>query len=71
MEQIKSSIRYDLDIAASFVTTKKASGYGAFSEVLGGRPPCFSRLISGGNRSPRLVGGMRSPASKKRDANKS
>jgi hypothetical protein len=30
--------------------------------VTGGRPPSFSRLISGGNRSPRLVGGMRSPA---------
>ena len=25
-------------------------GTGAFSEVPGGRPPCFSRLISGGSR---------------------
>jgi hypothetical protein len=30
--------------------------------VTGGRPPSFPRLISGGNRSSRLVGGMRSPA---------
>ena len=30
--------------------------------MTGGRPLSFSRLISGGNRSPRLVGGMRSPA---------
>jgi hypothetical protein len=29
----------------------------AFSEVPGGRPPSFSRLISGGNRSPELVEG--------------
>ena len=30
-----------------------------FSDATGGRPPFFSRLINGGNRSPRLVGGMR------------
>jgi hypothetical protein len=30
-----------------------------FSDATGGRPPSFSRLINGGNRSPRLVGGMR------------
>jgi len=29
-----------------------------FSYVTGGRPPSFSRLISGGSRSPWLVGGM-------------
>jgi hypothetical protein len=32
-------------------------GNDAFSEVPGGRPPSFSRLISGGNRSPELVEG--------------
>jgi hypothetical protein len=40
-----------------------SKGYEVFSDVTGGRPPSFSRLISGGSRSPRLVGGMRSPAS--------
>jgi len=43
-------------------------GHEVFSEVTGGRPLSFSRLISGGNRSPRFIGGMRrgkdSPADK-------
>jgi len=30
--------------------------YEAFSDVTGGRSPYFSRLISGGNRSPDLSG---------------
>jgi len=35
------------------------AGNETFSEVTGGRPPFFSRLIRGGNRRPRHVGAMR------------
>ena len=38
--------------------SKLVVGTGAFSEVTGGRPPCFSRLISGGSRrSPAPLSG--------------
>ncbi len=43
-------------------------GHEIFAAVTGGRPLRFSRLINGGSRSPRVVGGMRrgqeSPADK-------
>ena len=42
----------------------------AFSESAWWEGAVFSRLISGGNRRP-LRAAMRSPASKKRDADKS
>jgi len=37
--------------------------YEVFSDVTGGRPPYFSRLIRGGNRSPLSIGGNAEGAS--------
>jgi hypothetical protein len=40
-----------------YLACQEAQGLWGFSGATGGRPPCFLRVISGGNRSPELVEG--------------